>query len=647
MIKRILATIYILIVIISSHSIFAADGSSLFNDAQYRDVKLSPDAKYISMVIIVNKNKRAILVIDRKTRKQVGFIAFPGNNDVGDYVWANNKRLVIKVLQGSVSLTAYQSYGELFAVNYNGKNQALIYGYRTGEKQTGTRLSRKKQNFGWADIIGTLPHDKRHILITSTPMDKKQARLGTIQELDIYRGTQKKKGRVPAPNARIIVDENGEFKLAVGLNHKDQKMVYFRKNDNWQPVASDKFGVDFDPLTVTESDNGFYALDNYHQNFLGLFKYNFIDGSYKKIFVDKKVDVTSASITADGKHIYALRVDDGYPEYLLINKKLPQTQAFKKMLATFVGYAVNLTSQSIDGRYYIVKVSSDINPGQYYFFDTQENKLENLFSSTKLISKKKLAVTEPFSFKSSDGIILNGYLTKANAIKNKIAPLVVLVHGGPRSRDYWQYNAQVQYLALNGYSVLQLNFRGSYGYGRKFMNAGNFHWADTIQRDLKEAAEWAISHKLANADKICIMGGSFGAYSAVESALVYPDFYQCAVANAGIYDLSLLYTEGDITKRNFGDSFIRSMIGTDEDKLKAMSPVSQVNKLKIPLFLAHGKKDERAPLAHVIELKEQLDKYHKKYQWFVVDKEGHGFWNNETQKKYMAKVKNFLDKSLM
>jgi len=646
MLKKISVTLLLFICNFFTQANVKLDALSLFNDKQYQEVRLSPDAKYISM-IVMHENKRALAVLDRKTRQGVGFISLPLQSEVGHYVWANNERVVINVIQKKSTLEEEESFGELFAADYDGGNRNLIYGYRSGESQVGSRLNRKKQDYGWAEIIDTLPYDERHILITSTPMNKSGDRLGTIQKLDIYKGYQKKQGRSPAPNAQIIADDNGELKLAIGIDRNFKKVVYFRKGDQWQKVNGDKFGANFTPLTVTESGSGFYALDNYQQNFIGLFEYKFSDDSYKKIFIDKKVDVSSANISSDGKHVYALRIDDGYPGYLLINKKLPQTQVFRKMLASFPGHAIELSSSSKDGRFHIVRVSSDINPGQYYFFDAKKDKLSNLFASTKIIAQKEMSYTEPFSFQADDGLTLNGYITKAKSLEDKPAPLIMLVHGGPEARDNWEYDPEVQYLALNGYNVLQLNFRGSSGYGSKYLNAGRLHWGDRIQKDLKQAVDWAVTNKITTADKVCIMGASFGGYSAIQSAIKYPDLYQCAVANAGIYDLALFYSIGDITKKNFGDSLSKLRVGTDKAVLKAMSPVYHINTLKIPVFIAHGERDERAPIEHFERLKEQLDKQNKEYEMFVLSNESHGFWNADNQKNYMSKVKQFLDKNLL
>lgn len=149
---------------------------------------------------------------------------------------------------------------------------------------------------------------------------------------------------------------------------------------------------------------------------------------------------------------------------------------------------------------------------------------------------------------------------------------------------------------------------------------------------------------MAPADKVCIMGGSFGAYSAVQSAEMAPDLYACAVANAGIYDLKLMYKKGDIPNYYFGKSFLEEAIGTDDEQLAAYSPVNHVDKLKAPVFISHGTKDPRAPFAHAKELRAAMDKAHKPYVWFIKGREGHGFYNLDDEREYLKAVLKFLKK---
>ena len=242
--------------------------------------------------------------------------------------------------------------------------------------------------------------------------------------------------------------------------------------------------------------------------------------------------------------------------------------------------------------------------------------------------------------------IIEGYFTAGkNQSDNK--PLIVNVHGGPHGiRDYWGYDGEVQLLAHAGYSVLQVNFRGSGGYGNKLQEAGYMQWGDAIQRDIIAAVEWAVANGMAKAGNICITGGSFGGYSALQAATLAPDLFSCAVGVAGVYDLNIMKSEGDIPLRSFGISYLEQVLGSEQTQLDAYSPVNQVAKLKAKVLIAHGKRDKRAPLEHAIRLKSALDKAGKTYEWLEFNDETHGFYSPENRELYYRKLLQFLQSNL-
>ncbi|WDE13149.1 alpha/beta hydrolase family protein [Thalassomonas haliotis] len=627
----------------------AKDWQSLFDHAQYQNAKISPDGKYLA-VALLSQGRRALIFFDSKTMKPVGSAKFRGRKEVGSYYWVNNERVVITINQRDPWLEEAISYGELYAVNYDGSKGELIYGYQAGEMQTGSHIKKKKAIRGWAKIIDRLKEDKKHILISSTPMSDTGERLPTVMKLNIYNGKVKRKlGTSPIPFARFITDTSGELRALTGTDKNDHRQLYLRQDGDWVQAPQDLVGKSVSLLSVDASGKYLYTLDNKGQDLTGVFKLNLEDFTYKSVYTDKVVDITDVEMTTDGRTAYALRVDEDYPTYLILNKKAEEAQTFKNLLATFPYSKVNITSKTEDGNIYVVLVSSDVDPGTLYLFDKKQNQISSLFRFKPDINSAELAQVEPVQLEASDGRLLHGYFTAAKSTgKNEIAPLVVLVHGGPHGvRNYWSFSSQVQYLALNGYSVLQVNYRGSDGYGRDFAVAGHQAWGTRIQQDINDAYQWLIKQNKAKAGHACIMGGSFGAYSAIQSAVKFPDTYQCAIANAGIYDLELMFEDGDIQEKAFGLSYLKRVLGTDKAQLKSMSPVNHVEKIKIPLLLAHGEKDERAPFEHAKRLRKALDRANKSYQWFVIDDESHGFFNPENQKAYMKKVVSFLDSHLI
>mgnify|MGYP000224056454 FL=1 len=647
--KKIILFIYMLI---SWHAT-SADWSHLFDYSKFQNVKISPDGKHLA-VAIMKDNKRSLIFLNRKTKKYVGGLRLPQLNEVGRYYWVTNERVVIKVNQRVAWRQEPRFYGELYAVNIDGSRGEMIYGYRSvdetkARQQKHSRMKKKKRIQGWADIIDLLPDDDEHILISSTPWDAEGDRLAAVYKLNVFNGNiQKKKiAGAPAPYANFIADSEGNIKAATGKDKNNIKRLYFRKNNEWQEVSSNKFGTNFRPLTINEAGTHLFVLDNFGQDKTGFFKLSLLDGSYEEIFSDEKVDITGAQISTDGHKVYALKVDDGFPVYYIVNNKLDEAITFKNLVSAFPQQEVTITSQSDDGKYFVVFVSSDIDAGSFYLFDSEQNKLQLLFRYQPNAKISQYAYVDPIKFNASDGLPLSGFFTEAKIkTDKKIPPLVVLVHGGPHSRDYWGYSSQVQFLSLNGYSVLQVNYRGSTGYGQEFMDAGKKNWGTTVQQDILDAYHWAIENGKAEKGNACIMGSSFGGYSALQSVIKFPDSYQCAISNAGIYDLDMMFEKGDITKLAYGKTFLKQTVGTNQKKISKMSPVNHVDKITVPLFLAHGKQDERAPIEQVEKLRKALDAAKKDYSWFTVSDEGHGFFVPENQKKYMKQVVEFLDNNL-
>jgi len=627
----------------------AKNWDDIFDRSEYYNAKISPDGKYLAVSVLL-EGKAALAFLDRESLEVIGSSKFQGSYEVGQYHWINNERVVINMVKRFPWLEQPQSLGELFAVNYDGSKGKMIYGYQAGEMQTGSRIKKKESIYGWGSIVDTLPEDKNHILISSTPMSKTGESLATVHKLNVYTGIMKKKlAKSPVSYAKFLTNNKGEVKVVTGTDKSNNNQLYVRKEGLWEKVPTENFGNKIIPLSISDSGDYLYSIDDHNQDLRGIFKLSLEDYSHTPVFTDKKVNVTDVEMTSDNRSAYAIRIDDGYPAYLILNKKVEEAKVFKDLLKSFPYNKVKITSKTENGEFYIVSVSSDIDPGRLYIFDKKLNKLNHLFKFKPNFKDSDFAQVEPIKFESSDGKVINGFFTQAQSTKKgKLAPVVVLVHGGPHGvRDYWGFSSQIQYLVLNGYSVLQVNFRGSGGYGVEYEAAGYKNWGSLTQQDIYDGYHWLVKNNKAQDNRVCIMGASFGAYSAIQSAAIYPDTYQCAIANAGVYDLELLFEEGDVQNRRAGLSYLKRVLGTDEKNLKSMSPVNYAEKIKIPLLLAHGEDDKRAPYEHAERLRDALDKANKPYEWFVMDKEGHGFYNPKNQKAYMRKVVGFLDKHLL
>lgn len=613
----------------------------------YSNVKISPDGKYFGTVTYID-GKRVLIFIDTNSFTAVNAVRFPGNSEVGEYYWVNNERVVIKMAESQPWLKAPSYYGELFAVNWDGSKAQMIYGYRAGLMQTGSNIKKRESTKGWADIISVLPDNDKQILISSTPWSNAGERLAEVLLLDVYTGRTRRVSSAPAPYSSFIINQKHELTLATSVNSLNEQIVYVynKKSSDWIEIPQNKFGNRFSPISSDDTGDIIYVLDNFNQDKLGLFELKLSDFSYKPIYTDAKVDISDYEITKDTGQVFALRLDDGGPSYVLLSEQYVEARIFKDLLTTFNGNALSITSKTQDGNLWVIQTSSDTDAGSYLLYNRKENAVTKLFDAMPELAKVTLMETEPVEFDSFDGKKIHGYYTRGKG-NSKNKPLVVNVHGGPHGvRDYWGFDPEVQLLANAGYSVLQVNYRGSGGYGLTHQISGYHQWGDAIQQDIITGTKWAIDTERAQANNICIMGASFGGYSAIQAATLSPDLYQCIIGVVGVYDLNLMRSSGDIPLRSFGIAYLDQAIGTNPKTLETHSPINNVNKLKSPMLIAHGKRDKRAPLEHAEALRKAMDNAGKEYQWLLFNDEAHGFYSEENRLIYFNELIKFLDRNL-
>jgi dipeptidyl aminopeptidase/acylaminoacyl peptidase len=613
----------------------------------FYDFKISPDGKHLS-AIVFQDGKRTLVFFDVTNMKVVGIVRMEQLLEVGEYHWVTNERVVFKLVESKPWEKEPSYYGELYGVDVDGGNGQLLFGYRAAAGQTGSNIKTRKSRNAWAEFIDIAPDKQDRILIQSTPATSKGDNLAEVLEMNIYNGKTVSRGKVPVPYASVMAGIDGAPRVVTGTNEKNETEVYIKATDSndWQELPQQQFGTSFQPIAISKDNNSLYVFDNKGQDKSGVFKLNLKDGSYENIYTDPVVDVSEVNTTADQRSVYGLRVDDGLPAYMLLTSAFDEAKIFKELLSAFPGEQVTITSVTEDAKKWIVAVHSDINPASYYLYDHEKQSLGKIADGNPQLAGKKLAPMTPVKFASFDGKEVHGYLTLSEQ-QSAAKPMVVLVHGGPHGiRDRWGYDPEVQLLAQSGYNVLQVNYRGSGGYGQAFMEAGYRQWGDAIQKDIIAGTEWAIAQGHGKAGNVCIMGASFGGYSVVQSATMKPDLYRCGVAVAGVYDLPMMKELGDVQRRDSGMAYLDQVLGQDKAQLAAFSPVNRVGQLKTHLMIAHGKRDERAPIEHATALMEAMDKAGKPYEWLEFSDETHGFYSETNQKMYLTKVQQYLAKHL-
>lgn len=306
---------------------------------------------------------------------------------------------------------------------------------------------------------------------------------------------------------------------------------------------------------------------------------------------------------------------------------------------------LDVISRDLLDNQWIVAATQDVGPVRYYRYERAAKKAELLFTHQPKLEGLPLVEMKPVSFPARDGLMLNGYFTQPAGAKG----LVLLVHGGPWGRDSWRYNGEVQLLANRGYSVLQVNYRGSTGYGKRFLNAGNRQWGLSMHDDLLDAVEWAVKQG-ADPKKVCIMGGSYGGYAALAGAAFTPDVFRCAVDLVGPSNLATLLRtippywaamKGQFAKR-VGDIDAPA----DAELLRKASPLFAAERIKIPLLIAQGANDPRVKQAESEQIVAAMEKAGLPVTYVLYPDEGHGLARPENRTDFYARVEAFLAQSL-
>ncbi|MGQ9425532.1 alpha/beta hydrolase family protein [Gilvimarinus sp. F26214L] len=625
----------------------AVDLSQFTYSPDVINVKISPTGEYLALQL--NRDGRYMLAfVNRADGSTTGGVKFRAPRGVGEFFWVNDERVVMQVVESSAHDEAPKYYGELYASDYDGGNSEMIFGYRAEAAQKATRIRQRSRDYSWAHVVDDLSQDPRNILISVTPWDRERALRPRLQRLDVYRGLDSRPRKFARyPQASFFTDEEGNARVVTSRRPDGTLHVETRPDPDgdWRELDESRFGTAFVPAAVTDDGKSIYVIDNIDHDRTGLYKLALDGSTYEHIYTNDSVDITDLQRTVDGNGVFAIRVDPGYPTYLLFSQDFAEARIFKQLLASFPGRTLSITSRTRDGRYWVVRTGSDIDPGSFYLYDDKKQQLQLIFTAREDVDPGEMASSEPVEFQSFDGRTITGYFTPA---KNRegIAPMVVLVHGGPPIRDFWEFDPTVQALATHGFSVLRINFRGSAGFGREFESVGYREWGGDIQRDIHAGTRWALENGKAEEGRVCIMGASFGGYSAIQSATMEPDLYRCVVAEAGVYDLSLIYSEGDIEYTYGGRSYLEKAIGEDESQLRAYSPVHRAEHLKAPVFLIHGEQDHRAPYAHARAMIKALEEEDRVFQTLIQETEGHGFYNEANQVERYKEIINFLSTHL-
>ena len=629
------------------------------------NVKISPNGKFVG---VQQRTEETIVVkiIDLDNAQLLSVHNFGSKGQITDFFWATDKRLVFTVARENSRNTEIYNVGQLVAANIDGKRTKLIAGFGSApDSRQGVRNRDRTNPDRPAIIVHRLPKDSNKILVSFFD----NAGFNELAELDINNGKVSYVTTSPViyPNwifnnegklmgvSSSTLENNSEiflFKPNLPQGSLSSRQCSQKQNCYVPPIREDNkrpgwvFFKDFEfPKGASIegfTPNGKMMVTEYmDENTSGLYEYDLKENTYELIFRDSRVDITAvASSLDDGP--YGIRLDNGKPEYLYLSEPNRLKNLHLKFYEAFPAQETMITSYSKDYSRAVGIVMADVNPGTYYLMDMEKNQISPLGRYWSKTSYDSLAEMKVINFKNRYGDEIQSYFTGAVGKKN--APTIVMPHGGPWARDYWRFHPEVQFLAAEGFNVLQNNIRGSTGYGLEHTAHvyGNFA---NVLTDMFDSIEHLDSEGVIDKNNVCVYGGSYGGYAATQGPMMRPDLFKCAISEAGLYDINAQYSSGDIKMMRGGRKFLEDAFG-DGEKAEDMSPINYAYKLKTPYMLIHGKKDVRTPYKEAEAFMKAMDKNGIKYEKMIIEKETHGFSKEENRIEKMKRISAFFRKHL-
>lgn len=593
-----------------------------FKNPEKTSFELSPDGEYLAF-LSPWKNRLNIMV-QKIGESETTRVTSAEERDIAGYFWANSNRLVFLQDQGG------DENFRLYAVDRDGKNLKEL----TPFEKVRVR------------IIDDLEDNENEMIIG---MNHRNKEIFDAYRLNINTGELAMIAENPGNISGWLTDNEGKLRAAVTTDGVNTSILYRKtEKDAFKTILTTNFKETISPLFFTFDNQFVYAVSNIGRDKDSVVIFDIENGKIKEtVYENNDVDVSNLLRSKKRKVITGVSFFREKREYVFfdeIRKNLQET--LEKKLP---GYEVALAGLNKAEDKALIRTYSDKSRGAYYFYDLNQDKLVKLSEISPWLDENQLSDMKPVEYRSRDGLVIKGYLTLPKGMKSENLPVVINPHGGPWARDYWGFDPEVQFLANRGYAVLQMNFRGSTGYGRKFWELGFKQWGKTMQDDITDGVNWLIAQKIADPKRIAIYGGSYGGYAVLAGLAFTPDLYACGVDYVGVSNIfTLLETLPPYWE--LGRKMMYEMIGDpekDKELLKAVSPVFHVDKMKAPLFVAQGANDPRVKKSESDQIVEALKKRGIDVPYMVKDNEGHGFHNEENRFDFYREMEKFLSKHLL
>lgn len=583
--------------------------------------QLSPDGEHIAW--LEPWQSRLNIYVQKIGAEEARRLTEATARDIAGFAWLNNGRI------GWIQDTGGDENWHAYAIDIDGS------AYLDATPFEGVQVR----------IVDRLEDDDEHILLS---MNKRDRRIFDVFRMDVNSGEMELVAENPGNISAWVTDNDGRLRVATTTDGVNTSILYRKtESDPFEVVITTSFKDNINPLFFDFDNKYLYVSSNIDRDKQAIFKWDPATGEHLElIYEHPEVDVDSLLRSRKRKVITGAAFITDKVHYEFFDDERRQLQ--ETLEGKLPGYQVAVTNMSKDETKVLARTYSDRSLGAYYFYDLESGEFRKLVDVSPWIDEAEMAPMQPIQYESRDGLTIHGYLTVPVGLPAEKLPVVINPHGGPWARDGWGFNPEVQFLANRGYAVLQMNFRGSTGYGKAFWEASFKQWGEAMQDDISDGVQWLVDRGIADPERIGIYGGSYGGYATLAGVTFTPDLYACAVDYVGVSNI-ITWMEAIPPYWAPYREMLYEMVGnpeTDKELLEAVSPFFHVDRIKVPLLVAQGANDPRVPQAESDQIVAALRERGIEVSYLVKENEGHGFGNQENRFDLYRQMETFLGRHL-
>ncbi|MCD4694890.1 MAG: S9 family peptidase [Bacteroidales bacterium] len=596
-----------------------------FKNPEKSSYQISPNGEYFSFKAPFEK--RMNVFIQKRGEEKAVRLTSETDRDIAGYFWPNNEQILyIKDDGGNEN---YKLYG----VNIDGSNVVCFTDYEDVRTQ----------------IIDDLRDIPNEVIIG---MNKRNPQVFDPYRLNIETGEMEMLAENPGNIQGWMFDHAGKLRVAFAIVDGVNIQLQYRdtEDEDFRPVLTTSFKESVDPAFFDFENKNVYATSNLGRDKSAVVLFDIANGKELEVLYENSdYDVSGVHYSRKRKVVTAASYTSWKRERHFFDNKTKEL--FGRLEKDLGDYEIAITAKNKEETVFIIRTYSDRSLGSYYIYDKESDKIEKIVDVSPWIDENNMAQVTPVTYKSRDGLTIHGYLTLPKGLtmlSAKNLPVVVNPHGGPWHRDGWGFNPEIQFLANRGYAVLQMNFRGSTGYGREFWEASFKKWGLEMQDDITDGTNWLIKRGIADPERIAIYGGSYGGYATLMGLVKEPELYAAGVDYVGVSNMFTFMKTIPPYWEPMLD-MMYEMVGNpkaDSLLLRKVSPVFHVDKIVAPLFIAQGRNDPRVNVDESDQIVEAMKAKGVEVEYLVKDDEGHGFQNEENRFDFYRVMETFLEKQM-